>query len=129
MNEDEITAYLDDNGYPPHIVKGGGRGLVGRWSEFVSEVERGYQYRLDDYRRDLDLRGVIELTGLGEEAVVQEADARLREMLVNTNTRMWESSAANGFWDFGFPRNAGGRLLRDLRSELDLSSDGWVEET
>ena len=35
MTDDEITGYLEDNGYPPHIVRAGRAGLVKRWQEFV----------------------------------------------------------------------------------------------
>jgi hypothetical protein len=116
MNDDEIAAYLDDNGYPEHIVKAGAAGLIRRWGEFVSEVEQGYPYRLHDYRHDLDIRGVLALTGLENDPVVQLADLRLRELLTHTDLRIWESAPGEPFWDFGYPRNAGGRLRRDLEA-------------
>ena len=125
MTDEEIVMYLDDNGYPPHIVKAGRPGLVGRWREFVSEVEQGYQYRLEDYRHDLDLRGVIAQLGLDDDPTVQEADERLRQMLVGRENRIWESMAGEPFWDFGFPGNAGGRFLQDLNREglVDTQSE------
>lgn len=116
MTDEELQSYLDDNGYPPHIVQGGREGLIRRWNEFVTEVEHGYRYSLEDYRNDLDVRGVLALAGL--DADVEEADHRLRGMLTGTDHRIWESVAQEGaFWDYGYPRNAGGWLLRDLRSE------------
>jgi len=39
MTDEEIVGYLDDNGYPPHIVAGGRAGLIARWKQFVEEVE------------------------------------------------------------------------------------------
>lgn len=115
MNDDDIVGYLEDNGYPPHIVAGGRAGLLTRWSEFVSEVEAGYAHNLHNYRNDLDIRGLIRLFDL--DAEVAEADERLAAMLVHTEIRVWESGAGNPFWDFGYPRNAGWALLRDLRSQ------------
>ncbi|MGH9695891.1 MAG: hypothetical protein ACRD5Z_17190 [Bryobacteraceae bacterium] len=115
MTDEEITGYLEDNGYPPHIVRGGKAGLVKRWREFVSEVERGYRYRLDDYRNDLDLRGVIAMLGLENEAGIADADEGLKQMLTETDCRVWESVDGSPFWDFGYPRNASGELLNDLR--------------
>ncbi|MCA2972034.1 MAG: hypothetical protein INH43_26250 [Acidobacteriaceae bacterium] len=118
MTNEEVQAYLDDNGYPAHVVEAGAPGLVHRWNAFVAEVERGYPYRLRDYRYDLDLRGVIDLAGLAPE--VAAADARLAALLTETELRIWESSAADPWWDFGYPRNAGRDFLRDLRNEANL---------
>ena len=122
MTDEELIAYLDDNGYPDHIVTGGGPGLIRRWCEFVSEVEQGYQYRLHDYRHDLDIRGLLALTGLEADAAVQSADERLRGLLTHTDQRIWESTPGEPFWDFGYPQNASGRLLRDLQAAGLLES-------
>jgi hypothetical protein len=116
MTNEEVQSYLDDNGYPAHVVEAGAPGLIQRWNAFVAEVESGYPYRLRDYRYDLDLRGVIDLAGLASE--VGDADGRFAELLTGTELRIWESSSANPWWDFGYPRNAGRDFLRDLTHEL-----------
>jgi hypothetical protein len=113
MTDEEVREYLADNGYPRHVVEAGRDGLIARWREFVQEVERGYEYGLEDYRNDLDLRGVIAMLGLDHE--VEDADKRLSSMLTATELRVWESASLHPFWDFGYPRNASGRLLQDLR--------------
>jgi hypothetical protein len=115
MTDEEIRDYLLDNGYPPHIVRGGRQGLVNRWRTFVSEVEQGYEFGLEDYRNDLDIRGVLRLIEADEEVI--EADLRLRDLLVHTEQRVWESTDGDPWWDFGFPSNARSDLLRDLRAE------------
>ena len=114
MTDDEIIGYLDDNGYPPHIVAGGRAGLIARFKQFVGEVENGYTHNLHNYRNDLDIRGLIRLFSLDSE--VAEADARFEEMLVHRESRVWESSEGAPYWDFGYPRNAGWALRRDLES-------------
>ena len=115
MTDQELAEYLAENGYPEHIRRAGRAGLLARWTKFVDEVERGYKLGLEDYRNDLDLRGIIELAGLGSEA--QADDERLRGLLTATGNRIWESSHANAFWDWGYPANASGELLEDLKAE------------
>jgi len=115
MTDEELTDYLRDNGYPEHIVRGGRAGLIERWKRFAGEVERGYRYGLEDYRNDLDIRGIIALSGIAED--VSEDDRRFEAMLINRETRVWESIAENPFWDFGYPKNARHALLEDLKAE------------
>jgi hypothetical protein len=116
MTDDEIQRYLGDNGYPEHIVREGRAGLVRRWREFVEQVERGYRLGLEDYRNDLDIRAILELAGGADEAI-EGLDARLRALLTATTVRVWESAAGDPFWDFGYPANATGELLEELRAE------------
>src|SRR6266496_2767908 len=111
MTDDEIRQYLDDNGYPAHVVAGGREYLLKRYHDFVDEVERGYDYGLHEYRHDLDLRGAISVLEL--EAEVAADDERLAGMLTPASERLWESMAGEPFWDFGYPANARGRLLRE----------------
>jgi len=114
VTAEEIQRLLEDNGYPPHVVEGGRDYLIKRYRDFVDEVERGYQYGLHEYRHDLDLRGAIAMLEFDDE--IRDADERLAGMLVATENRIWESMPGEPFWDFGYPRNASGRLLAQLRS-------------
>lgn len=114
MTDEDIAAFLEDSGFPRHIVEAGAPGLLKRWREFVGEAERGYPYRLNDYRHDLDLRGAISTLGL--DAEVSAEDERFAELLTQTEIRVWESAAQNPWWDFGVPRNPGPQLARDLRA-------------
>ncbi len=115
MNDEEMAAYLRENGYPEHVVRDGRKGLIARWGKFVSEVEHGYKFGLEDYRNDLDLRGIIAMLGL--DAQVAECDRRLEALLIDRDKRVWETSAADPFWDFGYPANAGPQLLEDIKNE------------
>jgi hypothetical protein len=119
MTDEEMTEYLSDNGYPAHIVKAGRVGLVERWRRFVEQVEHGYKFGLEDYRNDLDIRGILSLVGLEDR--VQDLDRRFEAMLTDRDTRVWESLPGDPFWDFGYPRNAAAKLIEDLRNE-ELSS-------
>jgi hypothetical protein len=120
MTDEEIQCYLEDNGYPSHVVKGGREYLLRRYREFVGEVEGGYEYGIHEYRHDLDLRAAIATIDLNSEVAAE--DERFAAMLTSPDTRVWESMAGEPFWDFGYPRNARGRLLRDLRA-LKLTAE------
>ena len=115
MTDEEMAAYLRENGYPEHIVRAGRAGLIERWGKFVAEVERGYRFGLEDYRNDLDLRGIIAMLGL--DAEVSDLDRRFQAMLTNRDKRVWESSAADPFWDFGYPSSTSRRFLEDITKE------------
>jgi hypothetical protein len=119
LTESEIQDYLRENGYPEHIVRSGRAGLLKRWRAFVEQVERGYPVGIESYRNDLDVRGIIALAG-AEDEEVHTLDARLKELLTNTEVRVWESAPGDPFWDFGYPKNAGAELLDDLRAETLL---------
>ena len=113
----KIQQYLRDNGYPEHVVREGKPGLVRKWREFVERVERGYSLGLEDYRNDLDARGILRLSEADEnDDIIAALDQRFKTLLTG-NKRVWESAPGDPFWDFGYPRNAGEDLLDDLRSE------------
>jgi hypothetical protein len=115
MTDEEMTAYLRQNGYPEHIVRAGRAGLIDRWGKFVAEVERGYRFGLEDYRNDLDLRGIIAMLGL--DAEVSDLDRRFEALLTNRDKRVWESTPADPFWDFGYPSSTGPIFLEDIERE------------
>jgi hypothetical protein len=116
MTDAEVQAYLRENGYPEHLVRDGRAGLVRRWREFVEQAERGYKLGLEDYRNDLDLRGILRQAG-AEDDEVQALDDRLKRLLAPATKRVWESAPGDPFWDYGYPRNAGEALLDGLREE------------
>ena len=115
MTDDEMTAYLRENGYPEHVVRAGRRGLIDRWRKFVQQAESGYRFGLEDYRNDLDLRGILRMLGL--DAEVQDLDRRFEATLVDRALRIWETGPGDPFWDFGYPRSAGAQLIEDIKKE------------
>src|SRR5262249_49946941 len=115
MTDEEMATYLRDNGYPEHVIRAGRRGLIDRWRKFVEQAESGYRLGLEDYRNDLDVRGILQMLGL--DAEVEDLDRRLEAVLVHRDRRVWETCPGNPFWDFGYPRKAGLELLEDLKKE------------
>ena len=115
MTDEELAAYLRDKVYPQHIARAGRAGLIDCWRKFVEEAERGYRFGLEDYRNDLDLRGILRLAGL--DADVADLDRRFEALLTHRGTRIWESADSDPFWDFGYPTNAGPQLAEDIESE------------
>jgi hypothetical protein len=115
MTDQEMIDYLRENGYPEHIVRAGPAGLVERWRKFVEDVERGYKSGLEDYRKELDIRGILAMFDLDDK--VHDLDHRFEATLIARDKRLWESSPADPFWDFGYPRNVCGAMLEDIRKE------------
>jgi hypothetical protein len=116
MTDTEVKTFLKENGYPEHLVAAGKKGLIEQWEKFVAAVEGGYSLTLEDYRNDLDLRAI--LSRLGLQAEIEEADSRFRRLLVFTGVSVWDcDDNPDAFWLFGYPRNAKGDLLADLRNE------------
>lgn len=113
MTDAQIADYLRDNGYPEHLARAGRSGLIDRYRKFVEQVEHGYKLGLEDYRNDLDLRGILAMLQLDHE--VTDLDRRLEAQLTNRTIRVWETSPGDPPWDFGYPANAG----RDLTDDLD----------
>ncbi len=116
MTDAHLREYLRENGYPEHVVKEGRAGLLRQWRDFIAQVERGYSLGIEDYRNDLDVRGIIAFAKAAD-AEVHALDSRLKKLLTATDIRVWESGPGDAFWDFGYPRNAGPGLLADLRRE------------
>ena len=113
-DDDPVRSVLRARGVAPHVVAGGGAGLIEGWRRFVEQVEAGYPLGLDDYRNDLDIRTLLEAAGLGGE--VAEEDRRLRGLLTHTGTAIWSSDVKDAFWVRGYPVNAAGELLEDLEA-------------
>jgi len=110
-----VRRKLRERGTADHIVREGAAGLIARWRTFVAQVEGAYPLGLDDYRNDLDIRSLIAFTELDSEVVPE--DDRFRKLLIHTRQAVWESDTPHAFWVCGYPKNASGALLKDLRQE------------
>jgi hypothetical protein len=114
-NDESVKQTLEARGAPPHVIQGGGDGLIAGWRRFVAQVEQGYPLGLDEYRNDLDLRELIAAAGLDRDVAAE--DERLRGALVPNGRPVWETDVPDAFWVRGYPRNASGELLADLQAE------------
>ena len=114
-SDETVRRVLRERGAASHVIEGGSAGLIAVWRKFVEAVEHGYEFGLDDYRNDLDIRTLIDVAGLAS-AVVAE-DTRLRRILTITSRPVWSSDVPGAFWIEGYPANASGQLLEDLRAE------------
>jgi hypothetical protein len=60
---------------------------------------------------------------LGLDDEVRDADERFEQLLTPAASRVWESMPGEPFWDFGYPQNARGRLLAQLRAAGCVASE------
>lgn len=129
---DPVRAYLEERGASEAILAEGLEGLVQRWGEIVRAVETRYNYTLDQYLNDLDVRGLIE--GAARVAPrdlvafvrpdLEELDARMLAATVPTHC-LWghEVQDEEGFtedrdwWYFRRPAQPGASLLHDLEEQ------------
>ncbi|HVW87186.1 MAG TPA: hypothetical protein VHB50_21010 [Bryobacteraceae bacterium] len=114
-NADPVREKLRQRGAAEHVIRDGADGLISRWREFVGQAEQGYPFGLADYRNDLDTRTLIGFVGLADR--VRSEDERFRSLLRHSDRAVWSSDAADAFWVYGYPANAAGELLDDLRRE------------
>lgn len=100
-------------------------GLLNAWQAFVSEVEIGYQYSVDEYTNDLSTRNLIQR--LIDEApssardkimaAVETVDHRFDEATVEIETPLRD-------WPFHWWRRVPRLLLGSLK--LDLAREGYA---
>ena len=117
-SDESVRARLRERGAAEHVVLGGAGKLIEDWRRFVQQVEAGYPFGLDDYRNDLDIRALIEAAGLGEQ--VADEDRRLRGALTRPEIAVWSTDVPNAFWVRGYPANASGELLADLKARAGV---------
>jgi hypothetical protein len=120
MTEEQVTDYLKNRGFPEHVWKGSGAGLIKRWKDFVVEVEQGYcpECLIDDYWSDLELRELIH--EIGRDDRVKEADERFRAMFTATHIKHYyrERKSDYDFWNYGYPENATGFFYEQIKRHI-----------
>jgi hypothetical protein len=83
----------------------------------VTEVEKGYDSRclIQEYWNDLDIRELIH--DIGYDDKVRELDERFAAMLTATHIKHWREERASDydFWNYGYPKNAVGYFLDDIK--------------
>ena len=116
--DESVRAFLRERGAAAHVIDGGARYLIAGWRHFVHQVETGYPLGLEDYRNDLDIRSLIEQTGLA--AQVADEDHRFQALLTRTDLEIWSSDVPGAYWVRGYPANASGTLLADLKARAGV---------
>ncbi|MEM0503965.1 MAG: hypothetical protein QXT58_04575 [Archaeoglobaceae archaeon] len=101
--------------------------LVQKWSDFVSEIETGYDLYIEDYENDLCVRDILQeviegLSPVGREALerlIESIDYRFLQATTPVERPLLPpvDKETVGFWWYRIPKNLGEDLLRDLRQE------------
>ena len=125
-----MRSYLKSRGASNHVVDAGLSGAVKRWESVADSVD-GYDFTLDDWLNDMDLRDIIaaalHVAGAKEKRSVagrlEQADEKFCNATVVSGP-VWGSKVAAShshdptrtWWYFRIPRNPGETLKADLKS-------------
>src|SRR5262249_31315619 len=95
--------------------------LVARWKKFARDLETEGHTRnwlIDDYWILLETRETIHKLGIDD--LVSEADRRFRAMLTSTEIkhRYTERESDYDFWNYGYPMNATGAFLEEIKIHI-----------
>jgi len=129
-SKDLVRSYMKSRGASSHVVDAGLSGAVARWQSIANSVD-GYDFTLDEWLNDMDLRDIIAgaLRVAGAEVQrsiagqLEQADDTFRNATVATGP-VWGSKVAAShshdpartWWYFRIPRNPGETLKSDLKS-------------
>jgi len=127
---DPVRAYLKSRGVSEDLVEGGLDGVIDRW-DAISRSAKDYDFTLDDWLNDMDLRDIIngamkaapDAERKDVTARLKKADERLRNATAETGS-IWGSAMAGEaapdplkeWWYFRRPLNPGEMMKEDLES-------------
>lgn len=127
---DPVRKYLKSRGVSDELIEGGLDGAVDRW-DTISQTAKNYDFTLDDWLNDMDLRDIIDGALKAAEkperdAVsprLKRADARLRKATVETGS-IWGApmpgeearDPSKSWWYFRRPLNPGETMQEDLEA-------------
>lgn len=127
---DPVRKYLRTRGVSEELVDGGLEAAIDRW-DAISRTAKTYDFTLDDWLNDMDLRDIIEgalsVADDAERASVSErlqtADDRLKKATVKTGS-IWGSAMsgdlapdpAKAWWYFRRPSKPGEMMKEDLET-------------
>ena len=133
MTLDPVTRYLQSRDCTRDMVRGGLNGLVNRWEVIVAQVVKGYDFTLDDYLNDMDLRDILAgaLDALGPKEAqppeidrrVTAADRQFLELTLATDDLWGNPEDGEGapdpetqWWYYRRPAKPGPTLQEDMKS-------------
>ncbi len=128
MPSDEVRRYLKSRGVATDLIDGGVESAVDRW-DAIARSAKNYDFTLDDWLNDMDLRDIIEgalaHASKPEQSAVAlrlaNADERLRNATALTGS-IWGDALADAaswdpektWWYFRRPLNPGETMQADL---------------
>lgn len=125
---DAVARYMKSRGVSQSLIEDGLEGAIDRW-DALARSARNYDFTLDDWLNDMDLRDIIE--GSMQAADEQEresvtkslakADERMKKATVETGS-IWGKANAESekydprktWWYFRRPRHPGEMMQNDL---------------
>jgi hypothetical protein len=127
---DPVRMYLKSRGVSSELIEGGLEAAIDRW-DAISRTAKTYDFTLDDWLNDMDLRDIIEgAMGVGDAAEhdsvserLKAVDDRLKKGTVETGS-IWGSAMsgdlapdpAKAWWYFRRPSKPGETMREDLET-------------
>ncbi len=127
---DPVRRYLKSRGVSSELIEGGLEAAIDRW-DAISRTAKSYDFTLDDWLNDMDLRDIIEgalgvATPAERKAVTErlgKADHKIREATVKTGS-IWGSAMSGllapnpkkAWWYFRRPLDPGETMQEDLEA-------------
>ncbi|MGH9420030.1 MAG: hypothetical protein ACRD3J_08660 [Thermoanaerobaculia bacterium] len=125
---DAVARYMRSRGVSGSLVEDGLEGAIDRW-DALARSARDYDFTLDDWLNDMDLRDIIEgamqAAGQSERESVAKslakADERMKKATVQTGSIWGKANAASenydplkSWWYFRRPKHPGEDMQSDL---------------
>jgi hypothetical protein len=123
-----VARYMKSRGVSQELIEDGLEGAIDRWDE-IARSAKNYDFTLDDWLNDMDLRDIIEGSLQAADKVERDsvakllakADARMKKATVETGS-IWGTANAESekydpartWWYFRRPRHPGEMMQNDL---------------
>jgi hypothetical protein len=127
---DAVAHYMKSRGVSESLVEDGLEGAIDRW-DALARSARHYDFTLDDWLNDMDLRDIIEGAMKAADKSEREsvakslakADERMKKATVETGSIWGKANAGAGkydpektWWYFRRPMHPGEDMQNDLRA-------------
>lgn len=130
-----VEAYLRKRGSPDWVIQAGLEGLVERWEETASSMEKGYKLGLDDFLNDMDVRQLIadclplaperERKNMKKRVIL--ADTLIKKSLKPAASCIWGRgeakrrgwTARQNWWYYRLPRRPGPEFIAALEQDTE----------
>jgi hypothetical protein len=125
---DAVANYMRSRGVSGSLIEEGLEGAIDRW-DALARSAKNYDFTLDDWLNDMDLRDIIEGSMQAADAqesaslasLLAKADERMKKATVETGSIWGKANAETGkydpkttWWYFRRPRHPGEMMQNDL---------------